>query len=507
MKVFKFVLFIVIMIAAAIFYIFYTASGHAQISSKVSTLLSKELGQEVRLTIEDIAFTPSHIDVTFLINDALRAEVEGFMSPLDKEYVIKYHLSGDKILFKGVNLEDKVDISGRLQGLKDDFKLQGQGSALDGEVDFSLHHQPKKDEDIKLSFQNLNTAKLFELLEKKPLLGGTFSLEADVSLYSEFEKRGDIKLDIHRSGVYLQNVRADYEVLLPDDFMISSAGTIHLSPGQFTFDGRIDTTAANLVLKKGRYSEANQKLNALYHLEIDELSKLRFLTKKRYAGKFESDGELEYLDGLRFDGESNSMDGKMSYYYEEGKLEAKLEELSMEKMFRAMAYPSIMIGDISGKVEVDVHDNSAVINLRSKNLRFKRSSVIDNIYRVSSMDISRELFQKTYFTSSVENGVVFYDFKAENRGSHIALFDAQMDSHRNTIETNFDIKMQGEELSGEIYGSLQSPKVKLDMGKYIEFKAKKEIDEFFGMGTSDKVKKELNNVDMDDIKGFINGFF
>lgn len=507
MKLFKFILLILIMIGVAIFYIFYTSYGHAHISLKVSAQLSQELGQEIKLTIEDIAFTPSHIDATFLINDALRAKVEGFMSPLDKEYDIKYHLSGQKIAFKGVDIKDSVDIRGTLQGVMDDFTLQGEGTALEGKVDFSLHHQPKRDQDIKLHLAKVSTAKLFELLRKKPLLGGKLSLEADVPLYSEFEKKGKIMLDMHRSGVYLQNIRADYGVLLPDDFMLSSTGTIHLANDQHTFDGHVDTTVANVVFKNGKYSEANEKLSALYHVDIEELSKLRFISKKRYVGKFQADGALEYLDGLRLDGTSNSIGGKVSYYYEKGMLEAKLEALSMAKMFSAMAYPAIMIGNIDGKAEVDVYDSSAVINLRSKNLRFKRNSVIENIYKVSSVDISRELFQKTYFTSSVEKGVVFYDFKAENRASHIALFDAKMDSHHNTIDANFDIKMQGEELSGAVYGSLKSPNVKLDMGKYIEFKAKKEIDEFFGMGTSDKVKKELDNVEMDDVKGFIKGFF
>ncbi len=495
------------MISAAVYYTLYTSGGHAKISSYISDQVSKEIGQKVTLKIEDIVFSPSQVDATFLINDALRAQVVGAISPLDKTYDIKYHLTGDKIVYQNVNIKDKVDIKGSVSGIKDDFKLRGEGVALEGNVNFSLHHQPKKEKDIKLDLQKVNSAKVFELLGKKPLIGGMLTLTADLPLYSEFEKSGEVKVEIYRSGVYLKNIRQTYGLQLPDDFMLSGSGDIQLAVGQHTFNAKIESNVGNLSLERGRFIEVNKKLSALYTLDIAELSKLHFITKKRYGGKFVAQGELEYLDGLRLDGWSDSLDGKVSYYYEKGKLEAKLEALSLAKLFTAMHYPTIMIGDIYGKAEVDVYDNSAVINLRSKNLRFRRSSVIENIYKVSSVDISRELFSKTYFTASVERGIVFYDFKAENRGSYIYLSDAKMDSKYNTIETDFDVKMQGEEISGEIYGSLKSPKVKLDMGKYIEFKARKEIDEFFGMGTSDKVEKKLNNVDMNDVEGFMKGFF
>jgi len=89
-------------------------------------------------------------------------------------------------------------------------------------VEFSLHHKPKREEDVKIYLKKVSSAKVFELLEKKPLIGGTFSLKADIPLYSEFEKNGDITLNTQRSGVYLVNIRKAYGVQLPDDFMFSS---------------------------------------------------------------------------------------------------------------------------------------------------------------------------------------------------------------------------------------------------------------------------------------------
>ncbi len=495
------------MTALAIFYIFHTASGLRKLSSYLSQQVSQEIGQAVRLDIKEISLSPSQMKARIMMNDALEIELSGFMSPFDEIYDITYHIIGEKIVFNAIHLKDKVDVKGTLKGTKENFKLNGEGLALEGKVLFSLHHQAKKDEDIVLQMHKVSSAKLVKLFGKEPLLAGICSIDVDIPLYSEFEKEGDITLDIHRSGAYLQNIRHAYGIQLPDDFMLSGEGHLHLANAVHTFDAKVKTNVADIVFKRGKITEVNKKLTALYHLEIEELSKLQFLTKKRYGGAFVADGALEYLDGFRFDGKSKSLGGEMDYYYAKGTLEAKLVALSLAKLFTSMYYPTIMLGDISGKAEVDIDKNVAVVNLRSHNLHFKKSSVIETIYKATSVDIAREIFTKTYFTSTIENGVVFYDFKADNKASHIYLLDAQMDSRQNTINTNFDIKMQGEELSGQVYGSLKSPRVKLDMGKYLEFKAKKEIDEFFGVGTSQKVKKELDDVDMDDVKGFIKGFF
>ncbi len=441
------------------------------------------------------------------MNDALDVEVAGDISAFDEVYDISYHIKGDEIAFGDVHLQDNVDVKGIFQGTYKNFRLKGEGLALDGKVRFSLEHQGKKEKDVLLKMQKVNSAKLFKLLGKEPLLSGMLSLDADVSTYSEFEKEGDITLDVYRSGVYLQNIRHLYGVQLPDDFMLQGSAHLHLANETHTFDAKLDTTVANILLKRGKITETNNKIRGLYHLDIKELSKLKFISKKRFSGAYVADGEFVYQDGLRFDGQSKSLGGQMDYYYEKGTLEAKLEGISLAKLFTSMYYPPIMIGDISGKAEVDSEKNIAVVNLRSHNLRFRRNSMIETIRRASSVDIAKEIFEKSYFTSTVENGIVYYDFKAQNSTSHIYLLDAKMDSHQNTIDSHFDVKMQGEELSGQVYGSLKSPQVRLDMSKYIKFKAKKEIDDFFGTGTSQRVKKKLDDVDMDDVKGFIKGFF
>jgi len=289
--------------------------------------------------------------------------------------------------------------------------------------------------------------------------------------------------------------------------MLRSQGAIHLGNGKHTFRADVNTTLGDVRLQEGSFLEASQKIDAQYRLKIPDLSKLSFLTQKRYAGVFESQGAFAYLDGLRFDGESRSLGGKLNYYYEKQKLQGFLKGVSLSKLFQMLSYPTILIGEIEGKASYNTDDKIAIINIESNNTRFKNSSVIQKIYRTSGVDFSKELFTHTYFAASVEHAIVSYDFKAENKSSYVTLFNTRMDALKNMIQSDFDLKMQEQELSGKIYGSLKSPRVKLNIGKFLEFKATKEIDEFFGKGSTKRVKEKLKDVSVEDVKGFIKGFF
>ena len=469
--------------------------------------MSKELGYAIDLKVEDMAFSTSHLDMLISVNDALKIEVEGFYAPWDKRVDVAYHLFGEKIAYRDIAFVDHVDMRGDFKGWIDLFHINGKGKALEGAVDFSLTHRAKNEQDIQMHADKISSAKLRLLFGQKPLFAGKLSIDADVPIWSDFKKQGTIHVVLERGGVYLQEIKRLYGIRFPDDFMIQATGDIHLSDAKHTIAGQIVSTIGDIHFRKGRFIETNQKLNILYDLDIPELSKWLFITRKKYVGAFHASGEIEYQNALRFDGVSHSVGGEINYYYEKQNLEAGLVDVSLEKMLSMLHYPPIMIGKISGKVAYDLKENIALINVQSNKLHFKQNPMTQKIFRLSGVDFAKEIFTRSYFSASVDDGIVSYDFKAKNAKSYLNLLNTKMDAKKNTIHSHFDLKMQNEELSGEIYGSLKSPQVKLDVGKYIEFKAKKEIDGFFGAGTTKKVKEKLKDVDVEDVKGFIKGLF
>jgi hypothetical protein len=474
----------------------HTQSGHTKLSSYLSTKVSKEVGKEIHINIQKMHLTPTYLDTTLMVEDKLQVKIVGSRS-LFGLYDIGYEIIGEGI-----------DINGTVKGEREDFLLVGKGALMMGMIDFSLHHQNRAQRDIMIDARQVDAAKLMLFLNQKPLLAGRFSLHADIPLYREYDKNGLLDISLHHGGVYLENVKSRFGVVLPSDFMVLADMHIVLASGEDTFEGKIKSSLGDVNLTQGRYIEANDKLNVHYMLAIPELSKLSFITKKYFSGRFHAKGEVEYIGGaLRFDGKSNSLDGILTYYFEKGKLEAKLQEASLSKVFEILHYPPIMIGTVHSDINYDIEANIALINMESMDASFANSSAVKKIKEASGVDLSQELFDRTYFAASVEDGIVSYDFKAQNKKGFLSLNDAKMDASKNTIMANFQMRLQEQELSGEISGSLKSPQVEIDIAKYIEFKAQKEIDGFFGRGVTESVKENIKGLNAKKVKRFLKSFF
>lgn len=85
--------------------------------------------------------------------------------------------------------------------------------------------------------------------------------------------------------------------------------------------------------------------------------------------------------------------------------------------------------------------------------------------------------------------------------------------------------MQGQEVYGDISGTLQEPKVSVEMSRLLKFQVNKQMNLLLGTQKSEEVKKELksvkqdvdkkidkfNDINLEDVKDraklFLNNFF
>jgi hypothetical protein len=86
-----------------------------------------------------------------------------------------------------------------------------------------------------------------------------------------------------------------------------------------------------------------------------------------------------------------------------------------------------------------------------------------------------------------------------------------MDAISNKINSKFEVKMQGQEIYGDIYGTLQDPKVSVDMKKLLKYQMNKQLGSLFGTDKQETIKKELKSIDIDDVtntaKSLMDSFF
>jgi len=106
--------------------------------------------------------------------------------------------------------------------------------------------------------------------------------------------------------------------------------------------------------------------------------------------------------------------------------------------------------------------------------------------------MSRETFDNCYLDLTYHNAVILGTLKLENKRSHVKLSSAKMDFTNNTVNAYFDFKMQKQEFTGKVYGSLYDPKVNLNMQKLIQYQMDKQLDAMMGKNN----RKMMNKIPM-----------
>ncbi len=82
-----------------------------------------------------------------------------------------------------------------------------------------------------------------------------------------------------------------------------------------------------------------------------------------------------------------------------------------------------------------------------------------------------------------------------------------MNADKNTIDAYFDFKMQNQEFTGKVYGSLDNPKVNLNMQKLIRHKMDEQMDSMVGKGNREMMEKmPMGETAKDVASGVAGGF-
>lgn len=108
------------------------------------------------------------------------------------------------------------------------------------------------------------------------------------------------------------------------------------------------------------------------------------------------------------------------------------------------------------------------------------SKLIDVIHKKSGADMRKETFDSSILDAIYHNGLLLGDITLTNKKSHLFLTSILVDTNQSTINAYFDFKMQNQEFSGKVYGSLSDPDVNLDMQKLIRYQMDKQLDSMMG---------------------------
>ena len=496
-------------ISILFFYFLNSSLGQSHLGFLIEDFLSKKTYNEIKVHSLNLEHYPSVVMDLTINHEAkvfLTGEVNNYSVDMD------YHLFGDSFSFNSIKLEEKVDLTGHLKGPFSALKVQGEGEVFDGNVHYSFTKIPKKIIDMNLSMQHVKSQKVLKFLNKPLVIQGKANVTSFVKIFSKYEKRGKAKIYMAEASL----------PTLAKNISFSLNTELEFDDIAYKYNGKVNSKIGTLTIKNGEYHQTKQIAQANYRFHLNDLNDVKEFLKKRYYGSLDTEGRVEYDGTFKVEGITKKFGGILSYLYKNENVDFTLKNLSLSALLEQFSYPVLLTAKVYGTANYNLKDKIVLMNTKLKEARFKETKMTHMIQSTLGINMLRDVYDESSFSAGYQNHILSSILKIDSGVEHLFLTETKMNAKSNKIDSKFEMKMQGQELAGKLYGSLKDPQVSLDMSRLIKYQMNRQIGSFFGMTNGENVKKKLksrskefedklDNLEINDVtqkaKSLMNGFF
>jgi len=505
----KYLLWFFSFLTIIIFYLLQTTLGHQTLADFLSSYLSKKTKNHLEVSSLKIDAYPI-LEMNVTVNNGAMVHLKGTATKSRIE--IDYHLVGDSFHYNNIVLKDKLNIKGHILGILSEALIRGQGEVCDGRTEFDFIKTPKAFKDINVHLSSVNSEKVLNFLHYKPLVIGKADIDAKFKIFSKYHKDG-------KALILMQNAN------MPTVSGVVPFGLkteIRFKDIEYLYKGGIKSKIGNLTIVDGCYNQSTHEASAKYAIDLKELAYFEPFLKRKYHGSFDSEGSIHYKNGFHVTGKSNKFEGLLAYEYHKKSLELKLEGVSLIKLLNILSYPALLSAKVYGSIDYDMTDKIVLINTKLRETKFRKTKMTDMIFNSTGINMLNDVYNNSSFVGGYQYNILKSTLKIDNGLKHVYLTDTVMNSKTNSIKSKFEVEIAGNELYGDIYGTLDNPKVSINMQKLLKYQLNKQIGNFLGTENKEAIKKELKSVTEDvsktleeiDVnsvkekaKSFLNGFF
>ena len=468
MKIFlKYLLWLFTICILIIFYLFFTELGRKSLGFMLGEYLSKKTYNKIVVSNFNFNTYPQLI-LDVKVNNRATVHLEGVVNSYEVD--MTYHLQGEKYYWSNFHIDSPVDVKGKIKGLASNLVVEGKGIAFDGNISYRFLRIPKNFKDIDILLTNAKSKEVLKFLKQKSLIKGRLNINSHFNLFSKYRRDGVAKITMNRAFIPYIAPYVPFKL----QSMIAFKNMV------YNIRGQIDSDIGSLHVEDGHYHKIRKEGELKYVLHLTELSYFDEILKRRYTGSLDSNGSLVYRDKkIRVEGITDKFDGQLNYLYNKDTLTLKLKKVSLEKMLKQLNYPTLLTAKVDGKVDYNLKDKIILIDTKLKEARFKRTKMTDMVLRVAKIDMLSDVYNDSSFFAGYQNEQLTAILKISNRVNHIYLNNAVLNSKKNSIDSDFELKINGQELFGTITGSLKHPSVSVDMRRLIRYQIEKKIDSFF----------------------------
>jgi len=409
-----------------------------------------------------------------LISNLANANIKGYYKDkfLDADY--KVNIENLSFLTPIINykLRGKFKTDGKILGNIDNLFLKGKAYLADGELLYKLNINKKH---LTYDLKSIKIQKLLYMVYQPIYSYGFINSKGDISFNKTIN--GDISLEAigktNQKVLYkefnLTNALINYKLL----------SNVKIKNSVFYLDNKLNTNIVDLTMPNGKYNLNTSVFESAYKLNIPDLDKLYFITNKHLKGKITLTGNIKKDKNLLVTGISHILGGKVNFKLLNNDFNLNANNLSVIKLMDMLMYPKVFdsIGNIT--LKYNLLNKKGKLKAILVNGHFLPNKLSFLINTLAHFDLTREIYKKTEINSIINNKKIVSNLDMQSRLTHITSNNAFVDLEKEYINAILDIEILHKPIFVKIKGNLYSPKISVDLKKYVNKKLK------------NKVKKEI----------------
>lgn len=414
----------------------FTPFGNRAIADFAQTKLNED--GVAKFDIEKFALTIDSIELNFLVDDNSKVQIDGEFDIFSQTLALNYNIDVEdlskfqKII--GRVLNGSLVTTGVVKGNREALVIKGSSDIADSYSEYFIDLKNFKDiSKVVIASKNLKVDKLLYMLNEPVYARANLNLYAKLTDLDVKNLDGKVALKLSDGVLNSEAILKNFNIELPyTDFRVDLNSDIEDS----VTDSKVDLDSNLIDLKSsGVFNINSQFLNIAYSLKIDELAKLKNLTKEQFNGELRVDGiakgDRELLD---ISGDSGIAKSKAKYslnlknFKDVSNLELNIDKMKLEEILHLVNQPLYAKGNLSLKADI-----------KSLNLKALDGAVITKIDSgILNENLLREKFNLTFPKTVVFNSNIYTNLESTRAISKVDFISTLFELHNN--RAIFDLK-------------------------------------------------------------------
>lgn len=492
---------VLILSLGSLWLLLFTSTGNAILKPLLESYIQ---GYVPEAKLEALSLRPEQTQFTLTLKHNARLEVDALISIWQQSALGTWRLHATDLLelqaILPLPLAGAISSEGR-------FVLSPDALEVDGKVQLphSLLMLNAQQTSANMPIQaqltgDLALTDLTQLLQQAKFASGTLSVAASAEIPRDapLKLSGQVKLSVPDGVAYHQTINALTEYPLPQDQAFSFSGQSDVVGGNSLSKLQLNSELAKIELNALRYTLADDQISTQHQTNIDDLTRLAFLTKTPLHGTLTATGDAQLnlkTKALTATVNSDTLGGRIHAKLENRQLQATLQDLSAIEVSRLLGMKPVFKSRLEGKIDYQITPQQGTFSARLSDGQILPNDVSALLNQAAGFDITREVYQTVTSSGNIKEKVITADLDMQSRLTHITSQGARIDLAQQRLDMLLNVAIQGLKLPVRLKGELTSPGVSADFIGLLQQNFKQNLQQNAEKAAQEAIEKEKQKLE------------